>query len=489
MNAVIGMTGLLMDTPLSPEQRSFVQTVRTSGDALLDIINNILDYSKIEVGELRIESHPFVLAEVVEDALDLVSAQAAAKGLTLVADVDPAAPQRVSGDVTRVRQVLVNLLGNAVKFTEAGDVVVTVRAEPTGGGFRLDVAVADTGIGIPEHAIPRLFRPFTQVDDSTTRVYGGTGLGLVISSRLAEAMGGTLRVDSQPGVGSTFHFTALAAVCEGPADGGPPIPAGRSVLLVEPHEPTRRVLRGHLQAWGLECGEAATATDALVQSTARSWDLILLDHHCRVGGTGLAAALRAATAGKGTPLIALTGIGSQVAPEQAEHFAATLSKPVRVRGLGDAVRRALGLHAGLPRQVQRAETPAAPQGLRVLLVEDNVVNQMVGRLLVTKMGHVVDTVGNGQEAVTAVHARPYDVVLMDVQMPVMDGLEATRRIRAELPPERQPRIVAMTASALVDDRDACTAAGMDGHLSKPVRTEELAAALSSVGSDGRTRPA
>ena len=483
MNAVIGMTGLLMDTPLSPEQRGFVQTVRTSGDALLDIINNILDYSKIEVGELQIERHPFVLAEVVEDALDLVSAQAAAKGLTLVADVDPAAPQRVSGDVTRVRQVLVNLLANAVKFTEAGDVVVTVRAVPTEAGFRLDVAVADTGIGIPEEAIPRLFRPFTQLDDSTTRLYGGTGLGLVISSRLAEAMGGTLRVDSQPGAGSTFHFTALVGVCEGPTTVEPPLPAGRSVLVVEPHGPTRRVLRAHLEAWGLECAEATNATDALTQAAGRSWDLILLDHHCRAGATGLAAALRAATAGQATPLIALTGIGSQVAPEQAGHFAGTLSKPVRVRGLRDAVRRALGLDVRLPHQVQRVEASAAPRALRVLLVEDNVVNQMVGRLLVAKMGHVVDTVGNGEEAMTAVHARPYDVVLMDVQMPVMDGLEATRRIRAELPTERQPRILAMTASALVNDRDACTAAGMNGHLSKPVRAEELLAALTDIGAE------
>ena len=480
MNAVIGMTGLLLDTPLSAEQQNFVQTVRTSGDALLDIINNILDYSKIEVGELRIERHPFVLAEVVEDALDLVSAQAAAKGLNLVADIDPAAPRRVSGDVTRVRQVLVNLLANAVKFTEAGDIVVTVSAEPIDGGFRLHGAVADTGIGISAEAITRLFRPFSQVDDSTTRVYGGTGLGLVISWRLAEAMGGTLRVDSHPGVGSTFHFTVLVGTCDGSTAGGPAMPAGRSVLLVESHDATRRVLRGHLEAWGLECSEATTATDALAQSTARSWDLIVLDHHCRVRGTGLAGALRAAGGGRATPLIALTGIGSKVAEEQAPFFADTLSKPVRVGALREAVERALGLSVRVPHQVPRAAARAASRSLRVLLVEDNVVNQMVARLLLTKMGHVVDTVGNGEEAVAAVHARPYDVVLMDVQMPVMDGLEATRRIRAELPSERQPRILAMTASALVNDRDACTAAGMDDHLSKPVRAEELQAALTSI---------
>ena len=480
MNAVIGMTGLLMDTPLSAEQRGFVETVRTSGDALLDIINNILDYTKIEVGELRIERHPFVLVAVVEDALGLVSAQAAAKGLNLVADVDPDAPRSVSGDVTRVRQVLVNLLSNAVKFTETGDVVVTVSTEPDGDGFRLFVAVADTGIGIPAAAISRLFRPFTQVDDSTTRVYGGTGLGLVISRRLAEAMGGTLQVDSQPGVGSTFHFTALVGACADSADGGSPMPAGRSVLLVEPHEATRRVLRRHLEAWGVECGEATTGADALLQAAARSWDLILLDHQLRAGGTDLAETLRAAP-GDGTPaLVALIGIGSKVAPEHARHFAGTLSKPVRVSALRDTVGRPLGLGARLPHQVVRAETPA-PRGLRVLLVEDNAINQTVARLLVTKMGHLVDTVGNGQEAVAAVHARPYDVVLMDVQMPVMDGLEATRRIRAELPPGRRPHILAMTASALVNDRDACTAAGMDGHLSKPVCVEELLAALTSIG--------
>jgi PAS domain S-box-containing protein len=483
MNAVIGMTGLLMDTPLTEEQRDFLQTVRTSGDALLDIINNILDYSKIEVGELQIEHHPFLLAEVVEDSLDLVSAQAAAKGLILVADVSPTAPRRVNGDVTRVRQVLVNLLSNAVKFTEAGQITVTVDAKPAGDGFLLQASVADTGIGIPADAIPRLFRAFTQVDESTTRVYGGTGLGLVISLRLAAAMGGSLEVESEAGVGSTFHFTALVEACAGPTDALPPFPGTHSVLLVEPNDAIRRVLRNHLEAWGMHCGEARTAVDALAQGAARSWDLVLLDHHLRVDGSLLAAALRAVLGADAPPLVALTGIGSKVASMQSEYFADSLSKPVRVGALRASVGRALGLEVQLPHQFPRAEPVTAPRILRILLVEDNVVNQKVARLLLTKMGHVVDTVGNGQEALAAVHARPYDVVLMDVQMPVMDGLEATRRIRAELPPERQPRILAMTASALVNDRDACTAAGMNAHLSKPVRAEELMAVLLDSGAD------
>jgi CheY-like chemotaxis protein len=417
----------------------------------------------------------------VEESLDLVSAQAAAKGLVLVADVNPAAPRRVNGDVTRVRQVLVNLLSNAVKFTEVGQIIVTVDAKPAGDGFRLHASVTDTGIGIPTAAIPRLFRAFTQVDDSTTRVYGGTGLGLVISRRLAEAMGGTLDVESAAGVGSTFRFTALVGACPGPADVLPPLPGTHSVLLVEPNNVIRRVLRNHLEAWGLHCEEATTAADALVQGRARPWDLVLLDHHLSVDGTGLAAALRGALGDETPTLVALTGIGSKVAPVQAELFADSLSKPVRVGALRETVSRALGLESRLPHQLPRTEPVAAPRVLRILLVEDNVVNQMVARLLLTKMGHVVDTVGNGEEALAAVHARPYDVVLMDVQMPVMDGLEATRRIRAELAPERQPRILAMTASALVNDRDACTAAGMDAHLSKPVRAEELLAALTDIG--------
>jgi signal transduction histidine kinase/DNA-binding response OmpR family regulator len=491
MNAVIGMTGLLLDSPLSPEQRDYAETVRNSGDALLVIINDVLDFSKIESGTLELERQPFSLRDCVESSLDLVAAQAAAKGIDLNCEIAEDVPPVVEGDVTRLRQVLVNLLGNAVKFTSHGEVVVTVTVRGTHGNV-VDTAFAvrDTGIGIPADRLDRLFQSFSQVDTSTTRTYGGTGLGLAISARLAEAMHGELTVTSEPGQGSVFTLAAPLPRGRESEDRLRVAPAelpGRSVLVVDDNATNRRILRSQLEAWGMTVDDEANPRVALLRATAaeKPYDLVVLDMHMpELDGLGLASGLRQLDGWESVPLVLLTSLGQRPAGSTDLELV-HLTKPVKALSLRDTLARALGAREQLQ---ERAAAVTAVGRLRVLLAEDNVVNQKVAVLILNRLGQQPDVVTNGEEALTALRAQDYDLVLMDVQMPVMDGLEATRRIRAELPSDRQPRIVAMTANALVEDREACFAAGMDDYLAKPVRTEELARALVRVGAAGTSEP-
>ena len=488
MNAVIGMSGLLLDTPLNDEQRDFAGTIRDSGDALLTIINDILDFSKIEAGRMDVEMHPFDLRECVESALDLIGARAAEKQLDLAYVFEGDVPAAIDGDVTRLRQVLLNLLSNAVKFTEAGEVVLTVQvAAVDDGALRLEFAVRDTGIGLSEEAMTKLFLSFSQADSSTTRRYGGTGLGLAISKSLAELMGGTMWVESGgPGQGATFRFTIRAPRTELPATsrrrfiGEQPALAGKRLLVVDDNATNRKILMLQSARWGMRPTETASPTQALqwLEDGAR-FDLAILDMHMpEMNGVALAHALKAVDAGMA--MVLFTSLGRREAVAGGEGlFETTLGKPLRQSQLFDTL---MTLLADAPKPAAPAQPEinrdlAGRHPLRILLAEDNVVNQKLALRLLQQMGYRADLASNGLEAIESIERQPYDVVLMDVQMPEMDGLEASRRIVTTWPAPARPRIVAMTANAMQGDREACLAAGMDDYLTKPIRVDALMQAL------------
>jgi signal transduction histidine kinase/DNA-binding response OmpR family regulator len=495
MNAVIGMSGLLLDTPLTDEQRDFAATIRDSGDALLTIINDILDFSKIEAGRMDIERHPFDLRECVESALDLIGPRAADKHLDIAYDFEGEVPAALDGDVTRLRQILLNLLSNSVKFTDRGEVVLSVRLEgdeQTGQGSHLHFTVRDTGIGLTEAGLARLFQKFSQADSSTTRKYGGTGLGLAISKLLAELMGGTMWAESAgPGQGSSFHFTIRAVPAVLPQGarrdfiGQQPQLAGKRILVVDDNATNRRILALQTAKWGMVVQDTEFPEQALQMLGALPYDLAILDMHMPgMSGLELARALRARH--PQLPLVLFSSLGRKEAGDTEGLFSAYLAKPLRQSQLFDTLISLLA-HEAAPKAAATAAKPRMDAGmaerhpLRILLAEDNVVNQKLALRILQQMGYRADVASNGIEAVESVARQPYDVVLMDVQMPEMDGLEATRRIVARTPDAtRRPRILAMTANAMEGDREMCLAAGMDDYLTKPIRVEQLVEALSQV---------
>ncbi|MBE9185607.1 response regulator [Microcoleus sp. LEGE 07076] len=603
MNAVIGMTGLLLDMQLTPEQRDFVETIRTSGDALLTIINDILDFSKIESGKMDLERSPFELQNCIEESLELLAPRASEKGLELAYFIDDSVPKNILGDVTRLRQILVNLLGNAVKFTESGEIVVCCTARtiepvaaknspetsniidsqslaikqgqlPDSRQYEIQFAVQDTGIGIPPDRIDRLFKAFSQVDASTTRHYGGTGLGLAISQRLSDMMGGTMwvvsQVDprsskSQPGVsaiaqstagrpaagfeppsisgaGSIFYFTVTAEANQSRAEEKlPELAAGKHLLIVENHAINRQVLIRQAEAWGMIPVAATSGAEALeIIKSNSEFDLAILAMNLPdMDGVALAVKIRsfelsnlsggqrlnlnvipAKSPRKVTlPLVLFTYLSKAEVWKKLEttevHFSAFLTKPLKQSQFYNVLLQVFGyvtgksgrgevsnvatLTSGLKyfeksqeqHRVQRtpavlrqvasnsaAQDAANSSQIRILLAEDNVVNQKVATHLLDRIGYRADIVANGLEVLEALKRQSYDVVLMDVQMPQMDGLEATRRICRDWPANKKPRIIAMTANAMQGDREKCLEAGMDDYITKPVRREELAIALS-----------
>ncbi len=497
MNGVIGMADLLLLSPLSEEQRDLAQTISDSGESLLTIINGILDYSKIEAGQLVLESVDFSIGEQLELAVELQALAAQRKGLEVILDIEPDVPQRLRGDPVRLGQIVLNLLGNAVKFTPVGEVAIRVSLESRSpGAVELRFEVSDTGIGIAEPVQATLFRPFVQADSSTTRRYGGTGLGLVICRRLAAMMGGKIGVASSPGAGSTFWFTAVFQPAADAAASPCPEAAsfdGHRALIVDDNATNRKLLKKLCGVWGLshsveESADAALSAMRRAAQAGFPFDLVVLDHHMpETDGLSLADAILADPALPRSSLVLLTSRGERLPPAemQAHGIAACELKPLRPDRLRSCFAKVL---AAAPNRAE-ARAPGAPRKpdtarrASILVAEDNPVNQKVTLLLLRSLGHSADVVENGAEALRAIRERPYSLVLMDVQMPVMDGLEAARRIRTaqalgESGFHPGLRVVAMTANAMSEDRDACLAAGMDDFLAKPVRPESLREILS-----------
>ena len=499
MNGVMGMTELLLDTPLNEAQHRYAKNIRNSADSLLNIINDILDFSKIEAGKMELDATDFDVRELTEEVAEMAAARAHAKGLELVCRIDDAVPEAVRGDAGRLRQVLTNLVGNAVKFTERGEVLIEVRLAPvaadkgvarSAGTYRLEFSIIDTGIGITDEAKQRLFTAFTQADGSTTRRFGGTGLGLAISRQLVSLMGGTVDVESQPDHGSRFWFTADLQAAQSMPGGALARDdlRGLRVLIVEDNRTNSDILQHHAIAWQMDATVVFDAERALVAideatATGRLFDVALIDWKLPgMDGIGLARAIRAAQGQAAAPLILLTSMtASNVALTAREAgFAAHLNKPLRREELYRMITRVVGVAAPVSvtghQPAQEAESGADGQ---VLLVEDNLVNQDIGAAMLAALGLNADIANNGIEAVAMFGRKCYDLILMDCQMPEMDGFAATAEIRARELAAGSPRtpVIALTANAMQGDRERCLDAGMDDYLAKPFSKPQLAAML------------
>ena len=489
MNGVIGMTSLLLETGLTREQREFTEVIRQSGEGLLVVINDILDFSKIESGNMELEWQPFDLQDAVESSIELLGLKAQEKTLDLLYLIEPDVPPWIYGDLTRLRQVLVNLIANALKFTERGEVLVTVRNSGIEGPkVTLEVCVKDTGIGIAEDRLDRLFQAFSQVDSSTARRFGGTGLGLAISRRLVEAMGGKLWVESEPGAGSRFYFSFLTQAATPMASAAHADHAqlrGKRGLLVDDNRTNLRILGLQAEGWGMSQRSCASPSEALsLIEQGEQFDVAIVDMHMpEMDGVALARKIRAIRSQ--LPILLLSSGSMRQAPDRAL-FDAVLSKPARRMALADALAAALAVARPAHRQAEAAATQfdaamSQRMPMRILLAEDNEVNQRVALLMLKAFGYQADVAGNGIEAIAALQRQPYDLVLMDIQMPEMDGLEATRRIVHDFQAADRPRVVAMSANAMREDMELAAQAGVDDYVVKPLSVAALRAALEKCG--------
>jgi CheY-like chemotaxis protein len=505
MNGVIGMTGLLLDTELTAQQHDFVSTIRHSGDALLTLINDILDFSKIESGKLELDYQPFDIRDCIEETLDLLAPKAAEKNLELAYLIYKNTPNLLYGDATRIRQILVNLIGNGLKFTNSGEVIVGVTArkvnfvdedliltseEPS---YEVRFVVKDTGIGIPQDKIDRLFRAFSQVDSSTTRNYGGTGLGLIISRRLTELMHGKLWVESNGEGGSNFFFTIIVKAASTSSKFTrkdqiqPTALQGKRLLIVEDNATHRKILTLQAQSWGMLAHPTESGAEALKLLNLRGhFDLAILDMYMPgMDGLELAQKIREFPEYQQLPLVMLSSLSisrSEIEASQVD-FAATLNKPIKQFQLQEVLTHILGDNSEQSLASTKVKSSnnsfdKATFPLRILLAEDNLVNQKVAIHMLKRIGYQADIVMNGLEVIERLQHHDYDVILMDLQMPKMDGIEATRRIISDFPGHRCPTIIAMTANALEGDKQECLDAGMHDYVTKPVKIEQLAYALS-----------
>ncbi|MCP4421116.1 MAG: response regulator [Chloroflexi bacterium] len=488
LHAIIGLTNLLLDTQLTVEQQDFVETTHRSGELLLGVLNDVLDFSKIEAEKLELERQPFNLRSCVEESLDLIASKAGSKGLNLAYYIEEGVPIHIEGDVTRLRQILVNLASNAVKFTEQGEIVVIVSSELLPNGkYEIHLAVKDTGIGIPQNRLNQLFLSFSQVDASTTRQYGGTGLGLDISKRLTELMGGTMWIESEVGKGSTFHFTIHVDKLNKPLQVSPfaasDILHNRHILIVDDNLTNRTILSKQAKSWQMIPHCYASGSEAIGALAGKiKFNVAILDMQMpHIDGTMLAQIIRKKHSKTDLPMIMQTSLGQSLPEEQRLLFNAYLTKPVKpvilFNVLVDLFSNGKTAVSTTERKARFDSTMGQRHPLRILLAEDNAINQKVTLRILERLGYHADVASNGFEVITAIEQRPYDVILMDVQMPEMDGLEATIHIREQPNSDGQPTIIAMTANALAGDREKYLGYGMNDYVSKPVRVNELVRAL------------
>lgn len=496
LNGIIGITSLLEETSLNSVQKDYVQTIKGSGDILLLLINDILDFSKMEAGKLQLENTPFSIYECIESGLDLIATRAASKNLELLISFSLNLPDMVSGDVTRTRQILVNLLSNAVKFTETGEIYVNVSAESVNDKkIAITIAVKDTGMGIPKERIQMLFEAFNQLDSSTTRKFGGTGLGLSISKELSQLMGGSLWVESKEGQGSTFSYKIVVekAISDTPIHLQSNSFNSKRVLIVDDNPNACDILHQHFNHWGMESNSSHSANHAriILEKHNYQFDLIVIDMEMGgMNGILLCQQLHSLQETQHIPILLMVSFGS-VAWQDEENrvlFKTYIHKPIKIKTLYDCTCECLNHHTEkmnnfhpqvieLPTIETTSTLTKEPQPLRILLAEDNLVNQKVALLLLQKIGYRADIANNGVEAVNAFANQQYDVILMDMQMPEMDGIEATKKIRKEYQSLPRPYIIAMTAHAMAGYRETCIEAGMDDYVTKPVNREALAETL------------